>query len=264
MSTLLQSFDPTQQTSGTIQTLTGGNPGRLVLANRSGVTLILKFPDGSQQRAWAQSARLFLLEKSDEIIQWSQDTIISVAGGANRVDMELYGTNEDLAETYPISFATPPVISPAGFTTAGRCSPPAAFTFATFGGANALGNFPFSNPAITAGLGVPGVLYALLYGVTVTPLPTHFDGTTTEGEAMQLRFGIYDHTGVEVGNSVTLFTATISDRGAADITGAEFAPASPGQSQINVAVGAGPPYTASVEGTFESGFWGSAAYLIRS
>lgn len=251
MSQNIGSFDPTATLTGNFPTQMGTNPGKILAANHSGVTLLIQLPTGEYQHLWAQTARVFVVDPPVPTINWQQEAVIQGSVGTDHVDLELYSIDEEIEGTFPVSFATPPVISPAGFSSTGILSTGGDGVWVNVSSAATvvLNNWPFNNNEVNSGLAVAGTFFVIIYAISLGMNPRARDGATPEGAIYELRFIVQDSASALVGSTANvILVAPLFAISGGNTPYHEFSSA-PGMSiKIACAVGAGPPYTLILQG----------------
>jgi hypothetical protein len=123
-----------------------------------------------------------------------------------------------------------------------------------------IGNYPFSNAAITAGLATSGSLGILLYRFHAVMLPLSAGAAVAESQQVQARVAVLDHTSAIVATTLIFdgYFAHLSHQSVALIVSE---PPFPVASFITVPAGAGPPYSVVAQGHVFNPFGGGGTNI---
>jgi hypothetical protein len=127
-----------------------------------------------------------------------------------------------------------------------------------------IGNFPFSNSAITVGFSSPGQVFPLLYSCMATMWPLSAVAGTAESQQVKLAFVIYDSVSTVVGGPAQFFGDFFEHLA---LQGANarstYFPPYPQASGFTCAAGAGPPYFLGIQMLVDNATGGGGTNIKR-
>lgn len=122
-------------------------------------------------------------------------------------------------------------------------TPSATLTWTSFGAGSSIGNYPFSNAAITAGVTASGTFFIYLYSMYTCMFNLSAVAGTAESQSFQVRFIVQDSSLATVSTSSLVFYGFMAHLALQSRCETSYMPAQPQAFSMTCTAGTGPPYS---------------------